>query len=77
MEASIYPVAVNLDKQDTLFNRSFFYNTPNSLQDYQAVRQDLAESICLISVSAFRLGFHLELVLDDEKGQSIAYLVPD
>ena len=77
MEASIFPVAVNLDKQDTLFNRSFFYDTPNNLQDYQAVRQDLAESVRLISVSAFRPGFHLELVLDDEKGQSIAYLVPD
>jgi hypothetical protein len=77
MEASIFPVAVNLDKQETLFKREFFYDTPNCLQDYLVVSPEQADRIRLIRVSAFRPGYHLELVLDDEKGQSTAYLVSD
>jgi len=34
MEAQIYPLAINLDDQDVMFNRDFFYNTPSSLTDW-------------------------------------------
>jgi hypothetical protein len=77
MEASIYPVAVNLDKKDTIFNRSFFYDSPNCLLDHVEVSTKLSDSLRLIDVAAFRPGYHLDLIMDDERGQAIAFLKPD
>jgi len=37
MEAQIYPVVVELDREGTGFNRQFFYNTPNRLPDRMVV----------------------------------------
>lgn len=36
---------------------------------------DLADCLRLIGVAAFHPGSHLELVMDDEKGVALAYLV--
>lgn len=77
MEASIYPVSLDLDKKDTIFNHSFFYDTPNCLLDQIDVSAKLADSLYLIDVAAFRPGHHLEMIMDDEKGQAIAFLKPD
>lgn len=77
MEASIYPVAVNLDKKDTLFNRVFFYDTPNSLCNHVDVRDELTESLRVIEVATLRPNHHLELIMDDGKGQAMAFLVPN
>jgi hypothetical protein len=77
MEAQIYPLAVNLDDPETIFNRSFFYDTPNCLADWIADDDRLPSSIRLISVTTFRPGHHLELVMDDEKGLAVAFLSPN
>jgi hypothetical protein len=77
MEATIYPVAINLDRDDTVFSRSFFYDTPNCLLDHIDVNADLAGSLRLIEVAAFRPGHHLELVMNDEKSHALAFLVRD
>ena len=77
MEAAIYPVAINLDKDDTVFSRSFFYETPNCLLDHLNVNAELAGSLRLINVAAFRPGHHLEPVMDDEKSHALALLARD
>jgi hypothetical protein len=77
MEANIYPVAIDLDREETIFNREFFYHTPNSLQDWIEVSDELAASLRLIDVAAFRPRHHLELIMDDEKGQTVALVVAD
>ena len=77
MEAQIFPLAVNLDDLESVFNRSFFYDTPNCLADWIKGDEPLPSSIRLISVAAFRPGHHLELVMDDEKGLAVAFLSPD
>jgi hypothetical protein len=77
MEASIYPVAVNLDKKETIFNRFFFYETPNCLLDHLDGDEKFSNSLRLIDVSAFRPGHHLDLIMDDERGQAIAFLRSD
>jgi len=77
MEASIYPVSVDLDKKDSIFNRSFFYDTSNCLLDHVDVSAKLADSLHLIDIASFRPGHHLELIMDDEIGQAIAFLKPD
>ena len=77
VEANIYPLAIYLDDPDVQFNRSFLYNTPNQLVDYLPDAEDCSDTVRLIEVASFRPGSHLELVMDDEKGEGVAYLVPD
>lgn len=77
MEAQIYPVAICLDDKETIFNRDFFYNTPNCLRTWIEVSDDLADCLRLIEVDSFKAGHHLELIMDDEKGQSMAFLATD
>jgi hypothetical protein len=77
MEAQIYPIAIPLDHKDTIFNRDFFYGTPSSLAD--VLGPDCRQSDCLrlIKVASFKPGHHLDLVMDDESGQAVAFLAAD
>jgi hypothetical protein len=77
MEAQIYPLAINFDDQDMIFNRDFFYNTPNRLTDWLACDNRQVPCIRLLEVADFRPGHHLELVMDDEQGMAVAYISPD
>ncbi len=77
VESNIYPLAIYLDDPEVQFNRLFFYDTPNRLAAFLPEADDCAETIHLIEVASFRPAHHLELVMDDEKGQALAYLVPD
>jgi hypothetical protein len=74
MEAQIYPVAVPIDQKGTIFNRDFFYNTPNKLPGLVEVSDSIAACLRLIDVAAFRPGHHLELIMDGEKGEAVAFL---
>lgn len=77
IEANIYPLAIYLDDPDVVFNPEFFYDTDNQIPSYLPEAEGCMDSVRLIEVAAFRPGFHLDLVMDDEKGQAVAYLVPD
>jgi hypothetical protein len=77
MEAQIYPVAIRLDDTNTNFNHDFFYNTPNRLREYIDSESDQDDCLRLIEVASFKTGHHLDLVMDDEKGQAVAFLAPD
>jgi hypothetical protein len=77
VEANIYPLAIYLDDSDAEFNRPFFYETTNQLKTFLPEALDFAKTIRLIKVASFRTAHHLDLVMDDEKGEALAYLVPD
>ncbi len=77
IEAHIYPVAVPLDDADTIYNQKFFDDTPNCLADFLEGTDGIKDTLRLIDVAAYRPGHHLDLVLDDDKGQAMAYLAPD
>jgi len=77
VEANIYPLAIYLNDTDTEFNRAFFYDSPNLLETFLPEALDYTGTIRLINVSSFRADHHLDLVMDDEKGKALAYLVPD
>jgi hypothetical protein len=76
VEANIYPLAIDLEDEDVIFNRDFFYNTPNHLVDFTPVDDQLSNCLRLIKVSSYRPGHLLRLVMDDEYGRAVAYLVP-
>ncbi len=74
MEAQIYPLVIDFDAKDTVFNREFFYNSPNCLSDLIEVPENLPPTcLRLIDVNAYRPGHYLELVMDDEKNQAVAF----
>ena len=76
VEANIYPLAIDLDDEGVVFNRQFFYDTPNHLVDFIPVDEQLSSCLRLIKVSSFRAGHALRLVMDDEDGRAAAFLVP-
>jgi hypothetical protein len=77
VESNIYPLAVYLDDEGAIFNRAFFYRTPNRLKDFLNEKSMITDCIHLIEVADYRPGYHLELVMDDDEGLSVAYLAPD
>lgn len=77
VEARIYPLGIYLDDDDAVFNREFFYGTPNHLADFMPGENELEKSLKIIDVASYRVGHHLELVMDANKGRAVAYLTPD
>jgi hypothetical protein len=77
MEAQIFPVSLPLDRSATIFNHDFFYETPNRLQGLVETSEAVAGCLHLIEVASYRPGHHLELILDGEKGEAVAFLSSD
>jgi len=77
MEAQIYPLALQVDGQDMFFNRDFFYNSPNCLSEWIEADETLGKCIHLIDVAVYRPDHHLEIVMDDDAGQAVAFLSPN
>jgi hypothetical protein len=47
------------------------------LADFLPEAEECSATVRLIEVTSYRQDSHLELVMDDEKGEGVAYLVPD
>ena len=77
VESNIYPLAIYLDDPGAAFNHEFFDETPNHLPDFLPEEVHLVDCLRLIQVADFRPDHHLELVMDDEKSRSAAFLLPD
>ncbi|HBX68312.1 MAG TPA: hypothetical protein DEH25_02695 [Chloroflexi bacterium] len=77
VEANIYPLAVFLDDENVVFNRTFFYETPNSLNKISPAENSLDGCLRLIEVSSFRADHHIDLIMDEQAGQAVALLQPD
>ena len=77
VEARIYPLAIYLDDADVIFNHDFFYNTSNRLVERAPDEANLQDCLRLIDVSTYRPGHHLELVMENDAGQAVAYFSPD
>jgi hypothetical protein len=75
MEAQIYPLAINLDDKDVVFNRNFFFSTPNHLADwYSSPDEILMNTLRLIDVQDFVPGQLLTLIMDDDESRAVGFL---
>lgn len=77
VEANIYPLVVYLNDEKVIFNHSFFYDTPNRLNDILTSETTPPGCLRLIEVASYRPGHHLNLIMDDERAQAVAFFVPD
>jgi hypothetical protein len=74
LEANIYPLAIILGHDDTVFKAEFFHNTPNRLLEFLPERQDLADALRVIRVDDYRPGHTLELIMNGEASRAVALL---
>lgn len=77
MEAEIYPLALYLDDKDVKFNHKFFYEMPNHIADYLQVSETMEHCIRLLDVRDYLAEHHVEIVMDDDAQQAVAYFVKD
>ena len=77
LEAQIYPLAVPLDDEESVFNREFFYNQPNHLAQFLEVDEPIRNSLRLLKVCDYRGGCFARVVMSEERSLAIAYLVKD
>lgn len=76
LEAQIFPVALWLDEKEAVFNHAFFYDTPNSVDKWIPASESVKSCLRLIDVNDYREGCALDLTMDSDKSQGVAYLVP-
>ncbi len=74
LEEQIYPLAVILDDDESVFDHDFFEETPNRIEDWISLDEKLRDCLRLIKVSDYRNGYHLRVVMSDEKSRAVAYL---
>ena len=78
LEAEIYPLAISLDDPESVFNRDFFYDSPNQLGDWlPGSDEKLKDYLRVIKVSAYRPGNTITMTMNDVRGLAVAYLLPD
>lgn len=76
IESQIYPLTICLDDPETIFNRPFFYDTPNLLSRFLPQAGRIDETLRVIDVSSFRPNHHIEIIMDNDKGIAVAFLTP-
>jgi len=74
MEAQIHPLAIYLDDEDAIFNRDFFYATPNRLSKWIQTDATIKKCLRLVQVSDFKTGHQLCLIMNDDLGKAMAFL---
>lgn len=76
MEAQIYAIAIDMDREDTIYNQPFFQQTPNRAREWVELSDSLKDVLKLISVEDFRPEHAIEVILDDERSHTLAFLTP-
>jgi Pyruvate phosphate dikinase, AMP/ATP-binding domain len=77
VEARIYPLAIAVDDPATEFQRTFFEESTNLLATWLPDKQQWEPYLRLIDVRQSSSGATMELVMDGEADQALAYLATD
>ncbi|MDY7075492.1 MAG: PEP/pyruvate-binding domain-containing protein [Chloroflexota bacterium] len=76
VEAHIHPLPLYPDAPDTVFNHAFFDKAVNVLGELLPSDAQYASFVKVIDVPAVTGGRYLELVMDGEQDEALAYLKP-
>jgi Pyruvate phosphate dikinase, AMP/ATP-binding domain len=74
VETGIYPLPLYPDAPDSAFNRAFFAETPNVLGELSPQDERFAPYVKVIDVPSAAAGRYLELVMDSNQEEALAYL---
>ena len=75
LESQIYPLALQLDNPATVFNRAFFDHSPNHLVEYLPEADEYARCLRVLRVADRYPGQTLRILMNDELGRAVAFLV--
>ena len=75
VESNIYPLPLYPGAPGTVFNRAFFDGAANALADLLPADAQYAPFVKVIDVPATTGGRYLELVMDSEQDEALAYLI--
>ncbi|MEN6410557.1 MAG: hypothetical protein ABFD44_12700, partial [Anaerolineaceae bacterium] len=76
LEAQIYPLALDMNDDKTILNKEFFYDMPSCLAEFvPAEAEQLADALRLIDVHAVLPGCQMDIVMDDDEGQAVGYVI--
>jgi hypothetical protein len=74
VEAHIYPLPLFPHERGAVFHRAFFQQASNALAALLPGDAVYAEYIKVIDVPAVTAGRYLEVVMDEERGEALAFL---
>jgi hypothetical protein len=74
LESQIYPLAIYLEDETSIFNRDFFYKTPNHITEIIDVEPEILQGIRLIKVEDYAAGQTMRIVMDDSVGKAVAFI---
>lgn len=74
VEAKIFPLPLFPADPTTIFNRAFFQNAPNVLAELSPQDAPYAAYVHVIDVPAASRGRYLEIVMDEDRNEALAYL---
>ncbi len=77
LEQQIYPLAIYLDDDQSVFNPEFFNLTPNRVDEWIPIDEKIHDSLKLLRIVDFRQDNHLRIVMSDEKSRAVAFLEKD
>jgi hypothetical protein len=77
VESGIYPLPLYPDDKSTVFNRAFLDGAPNVLPDLLPADASYATCVKVIDVPAASNGRFLEIVMNGEQDEALAYLTTD
>jgi hypothetical protein len=76
MEAKIYPLAVDLADERSLFQTVWIANAPNHLLEFLPMEERFRDVIKVVWVEDIRSGHHLRVIMNDEQNTAVAFLAP-
>jgi hypothetical protein len=74
VEANIYPLAVDIDDEQTTFKKDFFYQSENVLGEIMPEEIQYQDVLYLIDVRKQHPGHLLSLMMSDSQNKAVAYL---
>lgn len=74
IESKIFPLAVHLNDEDAVFNRDFFYDTPNRMATWLPDAEVPEGALRLIAVADVQRDDTISLIMDSEAGRALAML---
>jgi hypothetical protein len=75
LESQIYPLALPMDDPATEFNQDFFEKTTNHLKEWLPEEQGFEDYLRLIWVEDVKPGFTMRVLMNEEIGKVVAFLV--
>lgn len=75
LESQIYPLALQMDNPATVFNREFFDAAPNHLAEYLPDSHEFESSLRLLRIEDVYPGHTVRVLMNDDVGRAVAFLV--